>query len=399
MSSIAVFLDSVTADSCQILDFDISNSKRSFQTVSLSELHRLSETRKVIAVIRGSSVSVLSVERPDISTTKLQNALPFLFEELCATPIDLLHFTLLGTDDDLLLVSTILKSEMQGYIELLEKLAIIPECLVPDFALLSKEREGWVLFLDEDFAWLKITARYTCYLDPEQVPAYLHAMQAQFPPPHSLSVLDYRQNPPAPFSLEGVPLKMLPVGASPAEQLDTNESLVSHNLLHDEFVLQEDFERRGVRYWRFMIFSVIILFCITLLVKGGVFLSLNAKQARTERSIQKIYYHYFPNATALVAPLSRLQSLVKKQRNQMGGNIFLSLILRAGEVLHQLDGLTLHSFHYAEGTLKISFFVKNPFDATKFRQNLSDRKLKVSLLRVVTKTEGSEVECSVGELS
>jgi general secretion pathway protein L len=123
------------------------------QTILAGEVSSLAEVTKdktIIVMVPATDILLTSVVMPNLSSSKLRQALPFALEDQLVGEIDQLHFAIGEKTDTALSVAIIQKDKIQHWLQLLREWQVYPHAMYAMVFGLPCEINTWSLLASDD---------------------------------------------------------------------------------------------------------------------------------------------------------------------------------------------------------------------------------------------------------
>ena len=326
--------------------------------VSLAALlGMISFSDQVYLIVDGLSVITIQKKFPLMPRHQLLKLLPFSLEEQLLEPIDAYHFSLSTVlPDGTVSCVAVLKEKMKAWLAPFEgQIPFI--ALLPEYALLPYVQDACTLVL-ADKAYFRYGEAEGMATDLANWPFFLSLLSAETEPKTCLLYReeDHQEHVDTTgytfrFAIEHVSFEVTPdevlIPKWIKAALKAPETLaLSLNVLTGDFSLidqRHDLKREAV--WAGLALGMTaLLFVFSCLIQWGVFIY---RDHHIQAAINTLYAQVYPQATAVVAPKTRLTQTLNSLRegtNQSTG--YLSLLYLMGTALHQHEQVRLMHIRY-----------------------------------------------------
>ncbi len=301
------------------------------------------QARRTTVLVDMADCLALTAELPDISGSRLRQALPWAIEEQIAGNVEDQHVVPAGRDEDNRVRALVVARErIRAWLEALTEAGLKPAAMLPDALCLPAPdpavhllpRGERVLMRSGPWAAASLEASLLEDLAPElaESPLVWHGEQ-----------------PPAWAS--GAGLDMQTSGAGP-EILISGAVQAPANLLEGEFA--PDSARRHRKLWIAAAALAGAVVLAQILVAATEYWQLNRQSEQLQSTIDERYRAAFPDAGRLVAGRERElaeRELARLRFGEAAGMI--DLLSRTVPVLSGSDTAAVRSVNYRDGSLEI----------------------------------------------
>jgi general secretion pathway protein L len=341
----------------------------------LAEAAPFAKGRRVVVLIPGAEVLLTDVKIPGANRQRVSRAVPFALEEQLADDVEELHFAIgkaqaVGEYP----VAIVARERMDHWTARLREAALFVEQMIPETLLLPCEEGKWTVLIDRSGALVR-TGPYSGFTsdidnlgtllsgalssgDEELPQLYVLVADRAMPPELNGMEAELRME-----RLHGEPLELLADGYVPVPPLD---------LLQGRYGRKEELGRLW-RPWRATAALLLIGVVLGIVTLGVEYWQLRTEQARLTARIDELYRQTFPGRKLVNARVQMQQQLEQLQRGKGGGGEqFLSLLAKTGEVLVRMPGVDLNAVSFRAGRLDLDLSARDLQMLDQLKQALVD---------------------------
>lgn len=393
-----IYLHSPQAESVSYL---ILNEQRvitqAAQTTTLAELRELALKRQLCVLFASEFILLSHAHIPATSKDRLRKAVPFAIEEQLLGSIEECHFALGEYFQAKQAVAVIDQSLLQTLLQNLANASLQPVQLIPDVLAIPADVDHWHCLIDADRALVAIGEQRGFAIETAQLETVLtlKISEATHPPAHiTITLLNESQ-----YHLSH---DIHAIQAIPVEFKQYSGQLITYlaehvqqqkiiNLLQGNFQATQQIAQIK-KIWQLPAMLALALFALFLLSQSSEFIYLHAEQNKTQKKIDTIYYHLFPNASSVTSPKLRIER--ELQRLQGGvDSPFLRLLANSGEVAKQHPAISLRALNFRDNRLDFQVLAPDFHALQQFTQALQKQSLHVSQRNA--KTSGKIVTADI----
>ncbi|OOZ39166.1 hypothetical protein BOW53_12760 [Solemya pervernicosa gill symbiont] len=352
---------------------------------TFSELARHAGTTRLTLIAPAESLLLTEVSIPTRSRQQLQQALPFAMEEQLSEEVELLHFAYpRPTGNAPLPVAVIAKSRLIDWQQQFAAHGLTLTSIVAEPQLLPLDGDTWHLLLDDRRALLRSGTLRGYAIDPDNLDRVLQLAIDEMGenPPAQIMVSDLRsQATPLPhFANIELVVKQLADGTLP---LYARGYLATTpiELLQGEFSRREQMGR-NLKPWIPSAAMLMIALSLSGTATIGDYQALQDESKNNQQQIEQIYLEAFPKSKLVTGREKALmeQKLVKLRQRSASSSGALPLLEKSGERIQQLDGVSIETINYRNGTLELDLRAENLQLIDQLKQQLdNDTSLNVEI--------------------
>jgi len=334
----------------------------------------------VIVIVPAEDVFLTSIQLPNMSRSRLQQALPYALEEQLIDDVEKLHFAMGDYQSDKeLTVAVVSHEKMQQWLSLLKSWGVRPDVLIPLTYALPFNEEEWSLCIQE-MAVIRTSALQGVACDKTNLTEVLDlALAGAKIKPSQCNIHNYSSQPVSEKIQRTIPCKETML---PSDQLITDITQQAGetpfiNLLQGRYAVKKsklpalDFLSKTT--WSLAKLVLLFLFLYPL---GSLFI-LNNRVKSIDAEITAIYKQQFPNAVSVVAPKMRIQEKLNKLEAQIGENRPLLLLGYIGKSMKETAGIQLKRLDYQQNQMTLVLSAASTSDFSAFTDFLSNSGLTV----------------------
>ena len=323
--------------------------------LSIEELAELYPDAKATLLIDSTLIHSTRIALPDTHRQRLLKAAPYALEDQLACDIDDVHFTLGKREsDNLIPVVCINKALLKKILAQFNQATIHITAICPDLLALPLAEHQWTLLLDEQTAYIKLSAQSGYFCERENLPLILPSLlQQSATPPQTLLIVTQTDT-------DNETINNLFAGTDlPRITQHYSQSLLhvfathlqdarSMNLLQGDLAIKSDSSVQW-RIWRIAAFAAAGWLVIKLLVAGLEIQMLNQINQQLTVNIESEFKRIFPDAKKFSGMQSRVKNRLKQLRggDDESNEIFLQMLAEAAPAL-TTEGLIIRNIAYRE---------------------------------------------------
>jgi len=342
---------------------------------SLQELAAAASGQRLVLVVDGTRVTVVTANVPSRQRATIQKALPYALEEHFADDVESLHFAigerLPGGE---LGVVACRAADMQQWLERCAAAGLSPAAVVPEPLLIPWQEGEWTLVGDH----ARVLARFGPWQAFVADRGALPVLLAQIGPAAAAAastVRVFRDLDPG-----ELPEPWRPLVQEAPEPLPTLVLLASqYRAGRTLSLLQGPYSPRArvgrfLKPWRL---AAALLLGLLVVEAGSMLLSrsrLLAESRQLTAESERIYRATFPDTRSVVDARLQMERQLQALRREAGsdGSGLLDLLERSGPVLTGEEGLQLTGLNFRNGELSLSISASSLATVDAVRQKLSD---------------------------
>lgn len=343
---------------------------------SLDEVGPLSHGSRVIVLVPGIDVLLLSAQVPTQNRQRLLKAMPYLLEEQLASDIEDLHFAPgERTGDGTVPCAVVARTRMDEWLTRLREFHIQPDVLAVDFLALAYEPGVWTLYKDANGVSLRSGLQSGLFVELDNLVPMLEVAfdQAGTQRPARLRILDADVQTAMPdLTALNIEFTHDPFDAQAFLQLA--QDIDRTNTIN---LLQGDYSRREQmgKLWRpwVPVAALAAAFVVLHLTLSAMdYLRYKKQVQELQGEVEKVYLGAFPNEKRVPNAKVQMEQHLKELRggSKGGGGGFLSVLGGAAGILKSTPGLELRSVRYKDGKLDIDMTVRDLQVLDKLKQTL-----------------------------
>lgn len=303
---------------------------------------------------------------PSRHRQKIIQAVPYALEEFLAEEIEKIHFSLgqRNPHSGLISVAVMARDLLDGYLQRLSCLKIVPQFIMPDILAIPKPSDGWGIGLTEHRFLVRTGEESGFAIESTHLKQiWEKVLQEEGPPKHLLISRSHQS---------------LPLHDLELEQCSLKENVYEHGELawlvqgilgrHHSLklnLLQGHYRpipktAHLLRPWRLTWVLLILWGGFSLGQQGVYYQRLKQQHQTLEASIEKIYRETFPQARKVVNPRIQMEQHLKALRNSPDSlhrtEDFLALLVQIAPLL-KTEGLELENLDYRQGIFEFQLVV------------------------------------------
>lgn len=347
-----------------------NTSIQSLDEISDAQHHRL------ILLLPGTQVHMLTVKLPTMSATELQQAVPNTLEEQLTQDISDLYFAIGEADDDNLRhVAVMRKAQWNNLLDELKDADLTPEFIIPDYLALPTAEQSWSIYVDAETALVRLSTQTGFGCDPDLL--------------DSLITLTLKESTEAPekihlYTAAGVNAPQLEVAAAENTTSKQFEALIEplellqnapFNMLKRQFrKKRKKTQQRSYWYWCGVSFASLI--AVFFLGQVALYIDFKVRSESLNKQLLTTYQRIIPGATALTESKFRTEELLKQY--ELSPNPFMSILQRIGRVKIQNTTISINSLNYTKAKVTLVISASTNSELNQFNQQLTNAGLKIT---------------------
>ena len=347
---------------------------------SLDEVSAKVHGSRVMVLVPGIDVLLLTAQVPTQNRQRLLKAMPFLLEEQLASDIEDLHFAPgERRGDGTVPCAVVARARMDEWLARLREFHIQPDVLAVDFLALTYEPGVWTLYKDANGVSLRSGQQSGLFVELDNLLPMLEVAfdQAGTQRPARLRILDADPQTPMPdLSALNIEFTHEPYDAQAFLQLA--QDIDRGNTIN---LLQGDYSRREQigKLWRpwIPVAALAIAFVILQLGLSTLDLLRSKKQLQEiQAQVEKVYLEAFPNEKRVPNAKVQMEQHLKELRGGGkggGGAGFLNVLGGTAGILKNTPGLELRSVRYKDGKLDLDMTVRDLQILDQLKQTLTQQ--------------------------
>jgi len=329
------------------------------ETVTDGDLSQFQPTDQdeILVIVPAAEVLLTEAALPSLSPYRLRQALPYALEEQVLDELEHLHFAPgpYQTAQGSLPVAIIKKTRLEQWLDHLQHYGIRPDKLIPAVFTLPYQENQWQLLIRNGSATVR-TGFYTGFSSELQNVETLLALkqQEEKQAPEKLIIYDDINQSPFAFSSLTIPTDKITLTreqtfALAASALHQGTFL---NLLQGAYASKRKLRipEKNKRAWRFAFYAFSFWLGLLFLSKLGSWLILSFEHHHLQNSITKTYQAYYPQATLMLDPQTKLASKLKKELAQSEKNRLFQWL---GYLAKTASSIHIQSLNYQNNQLNL----------------------------------------------
>lgn len=314
--------------------------------------------REVVVIVPAEDVVLMATTLPKMSRSRLAQAIPYALEEQLTAEVEELHFASGGFQaDGTIPVAVVAHEKMQQWLSLLQSWHVSPNGIVPATLALPPES------VMRHTVTVVRTGAYSGFACDQSNAAELLA---------GMQLTD--------VTLEDV-LNRIAKNSNVPPML---------NLLQGKYAAKQSkfpaFPKLKLG-WKVAAYLAAAWVSLLFLYPAVSYGLLQYKLHSINSQIAVIYKHHFPQATAVVAPKTRMQDKLQALSTQTGENHLFLLMAYLGKGMTEATGVKLKRLDFQDSRLVVDVTAVTPEDFSTFSSYLSRQGLEVKQ-RNATLTNG-----------
>ena len=360
-----------------------TSSTRSGHDV-LTRITPLCSNRQVVLVVPGNSTSLRSATLPVTNKKQLLKAIPYALEEQLIEDVDNLHFAVgkQGLDKSTPVAVT-RQQNMKNWLSILKQHNISPEIIIPDTLLLPLKQKEWSAVIQNNSLNVR-TGQHSGFTCDDTNAAFMLKTAFEENSTNKPELINL-------FLAEGVNSPDLneleieiishSIGDSPLDIMSGNiNGAAVINLMQGNFTPKNS-SSGSLKPWIPALIAGAILLLLHLGSNVAQYIYLNNEYTKLDTEITQLYQQLFPGSKKS----SNVRSLVKSKLKQLKlGNAslntgFVTLLARAGDVLHKIPGLEINNINYRNNHMEMEVVLNDLQTLEKVKKDFSETGLKVEV--------------------
>ena len=357
------------------------------QSGTLREAAGMASGLRVSVLAPGSDCLLTTASIPGSNRQKLLRAVPYALEEQLTVDVEDLHFALgppLGDDRHAVLVIAI--QRMESILDACREAELDVTRVIPEQLAIPCQASATCVVVDNDVALVR-TGSYSGYAaDSENLGLLLSCQPA---PEDEATAGELRIYKPA-----GSELPDLGAVAEKAVVEDYHGSALgllaagagspTIDLLQGPYSRSQEWGKLW-RPWRATAALLLAGFVVSNVVTGVDYFRLGKQQEALNTRIDEIYRQTFPAAKRVVNPRVQMQQQLELLlRRQGGGDGFMTLLARAGDVLRSNKSIEISGASFRAGRLDVDLTANNLQVLDELKQTLTGKGLEVEIQSATT---------------
>ena len=356
------------------------------QSGTLAEAAGMASGLRVSVLAPGSDCLLTTASIPGSNRQKLLKAVPYALEEQLTVDVEDLHFALgpaLGNDSHAVLVIAI--ERMESILETCREADLDISRVIPEQLAIPCPGSGTCVVLDNDVVLVR-TGTYTGYAADSDNLGLLLSSQPRPEEPADSELRIYK--------LAGSELPDLGTAAETAIVEDYHGSALgllaagassaTIDLLQGPYSRSQEWGKLW-RPWRATAALLLAGFVVSNIVTGVDYFRLGKERDALDTRIEEIYREAFPAAKRVVNPRVQMQQQLEQLlRRQGGGDGFMTLLARAGDVLRNNKEIQISGASFRAGRLDVDLTANNVQVLDELKQTLTGKGLVVEIQSATT---------------
>jgi type II secretion system protein L len=342
---------------------------------ALASFSDIEHDHKLIILLPGFNVNILSVTLPNMSVNELQQAVPNFLEEQLSEDISELYFSIGDANESgKRQVAVMQQAKWDALLVDLKESELSPDLVLPDFLSLPIHEDSWTIFCNHTEALVRFGKQNGFSCDPELL--------------DTLVQLKLKEAAEAPDKVELIcdpdvtmPQLQLASGAntqtgSLAESINPNELLEQppFNMLQKQFrTKRRKTAQRSYWYWCGVSFATLI--AVFFIGQVALYIDFKIESHSLNKKTLAAYQRVFPGSTQLVEPKFRVEEQLKEY--ELTPNPFISIVERIGKVKKNNSDIILKSLNYTNNKATLVIIANSNAELNQFNQQLSHAGLKI----------------------
>lgn len=312
-------------------------------------LAALPESTHTLIVLPGTDISLTEVVLPKLNQYRLHQALPFALEDQLVEDITDLHFAAGSYVAEKGWPTAIINTTtLSTYLSDLAQINIYPTAVLPAALMLPFSENQWTLFCLDQLCLIKIEDHIGFAIEKENALAYLTALKKTHSP---AEIHVYSSTPFELGTLFSCPVQEHLLADSDLLKKILTPSATQLNLLQGKFRPKQT---KATVKKRWLQAACLLLGALIISFMSSFFswIILSYQERKIEHQILVIYQQHFPQATALVTPLERLNTQFKQLKTQTSNSTFLFLLEKSANALSE-NNIRLLNLRYQDKELTL----------------------------------------------
>ncbi|MEM7053014.1 MAG: type II secretion system protein GspL [Pseudomonadota bacterium] len=349
-----------------------------------------SEKAPLVALIPADRCNVISVDLPELSGRKLEQALRWAAEDVIAGPVEDQHVAAIQREADGRLRCIVCSNkDMQQW---LDALPGRPHRIVPDAACLPWQR-GQISLMRQQQHWL-VRWSETGFdrVEPEVLELMLPELLENSTASNRLVCYQTARDDTVPDGLNGSEVRRVSLDETPLALLAVDAVDSPVNLMQGEYSAIEP----GSQNKRWRLTALLAAAIAVLLIVYSVSESwlLERKSEQLDRQITQQFQQVFPEVTRVQRPRAQAEQAMALLAGG-GSDTFVGINSRISEVLTGASGIQVEALNYVQDQISLSLTVAGTDDLEALQQQLHSIGLVVVVEQLQVQPEGSQARLSI----
>ena len=348
------------------------------------------DSDRLLVLVPANRSNVISVDLPDLSGRKLEQALRWAAEDAIAGPIEEQHVAPILRDDDgrlRCIVSS--RLDMQQWLDTLPKR---PQRIVPDAACLPWQ-PGQITVMQQDTQWLMRWAE-TGFdrVEADLLDLMLPELIANETEPRRIICYQAASERALPEALARLEPECIATDATPLALLAPQAIDSPVNLMFGDYSPIEPGSRS--QRWRpaAMLGIAAALLAIVLGISENWLLARTSDQL--QQQIDQQFRQIFPEITRIQRPRVQAEQAMAILSGG-GSDPFLGMASRISQLLSGAGGIQTESLNYADGQISLSLKVPGSDDLEALQQQLRAQQLNVVVEQLQVLPDGAQARLRI----
>ena len=327
---------------------------------------------KLIVLLPGTQIHILTVEVPAMSSAELQQAVPNILEEELAEDISELHF-IIGEADahNRRTVAVMRLSIWQQLLSELDQADCHANFITADFLALPWEAQSWSIYVDSESALVKCSDDRGFSCDPNLLNTLINQTLSEQEAPEQVTVY-------APANTE---LPQLDIASAKNSQTTNFENLISppvieksaFNFLQRQRRKKSQTTERSYWYWCGVSFACFI--AILFLGQVALYINFKATSRSLNQQLLSTYQRVIPGIQSLDQPKFRTEEILKQY--ELAPNPLMVMLQRIGQVKDKNPLIQVITLSYSNNKLTLTISATSNDSLNQFNQQLTANNLKI----------------------
>ncbi len=357
------------------------------QSGTLREAAGMASGLRVSVLAPGSDCLLTTASIPGSNRQRLLRAVPYALEEQLTVDVEDLHFALgpaLGDDRHAVLVIAI--ERIESILDACREADLDVSRVIPEQLAIPCPASGTCVVIHDDVALVR-TGRYTGYAaDTDNLGLLLSHQPVQEDESAGGELRIYKAT--------GSALPDLGAAAETAVVKEYHGSVLgllaagagspTIDLLQGPYSRSQEWGKLW-RPWRATAALLLAGFVVSHVVMGVDYFRLSKEREALDTRINEIYRQTFPAAKRVVNPRVQMQQQLEVlMRRQGGGDGFMTLLARAGDVLRTNKSIEISGASFRAGRLDVDLTANNLQVLDELKQTLTGKGLVVEIQSATT---------------
>lgn len=375
----------------------------------LERLRVLSKEKETVGYFICPSKNVLftSVTLPEMSETKLLQAVGGLIENSLVQPIETQHFALgVSTKNNQYPVAVVEKNQLKHWLKQIKALNFLKfntYYLYPEIFFLPKEDSHWSVYIEQNYFYLKTDEYISFSMDKANLDVYLSGFfnQSELSMPTSIDLFYTKKDSDLAYSVEEklskhlrVPFKHEVMNESFTFLIKQTKKLKGINLLQGNY--QPNLLLLNFIKYKKWIFSLVLGFLflhLTSHVSQRIYLSKTLEDITLAN--QKLYAQVFQNTKKIRSPKVDFMKQVDAAIENRQEEGFRDLFNRTAIVLTPLKTIEVQAIEYMDKKITYRLSAPNFKTLDDLIERLNKTKLRIEKSEYVNQQEGVQTKVGV----